>query len=249
MAIKRDLGGTGAQEGDLNQFINNLGDAIQENQIASQADEFAVKRSPFAKNVAKVQSTVKNTVLDVLKQGTVFEDPEKSIYGKPILDKNGNPILDSAGVPMLTMPGLTTEELFQPVIKPYRQEVAPRISAAFLVSTQQYRQENAELAVMGNGVLFQKAVEDSRKPVNPEDSTEDIYAPRIYSPGRSMIFGIADLIPGEQGAEKLDWENGKEVDEFYRQGLPKFFSGIADIGFNALDPAFIVTGVGSKTYK
>ncbi len=249
MAIKRDLGGPGAQKGDLDQFINNLGDAIQENQIASQADALAVKRSPLAKNVAKVQGTVKNTVLDVLKQGTVFEDPEKSIYGKPILDKNGQPMLDAAGVPMLTMPGLTTEELFQPIIKPYRQEVAPRISAAFLVSSQQYRQENAELAVMGNGVLFEKAVEDSRKPVNPEDSTEDFLAPRVYSPGRSMIFAIAGSIPGQQGVEKLDWENNKEVDEYYRQGLPQFFSGLADFGFNGLDPAFVLTGGATKAYK
>jgi hypothetical protein len=244
VAIKRDLGGSPAQ-GDFDQFINNLADAIQTNAIASKASDFEAQRSPLAKNIAKVQ----NKALDILKAGTVFEDPEDSIYGQPYLDKNGKPILDAAGVPMLTTTGLSTAELFEPVIKPYRQQVAPRISAAFLVSSQQYRQENVDITLMGNWALFQKATEDSRKPVNPEDSTEDIFAPRIYSPGRSMIFAIAGSVPGEQGAEKLDWANGKEVDEYFRQGLPQFFSGVADFGFNGLDPAFVLTGAATKTYK
>lgn len=251
MAAKVDTGGAGPQKGDLDQFINNLGDAIQANAIASKASDFEALRSPFAKNVAKAQ----NKALDVLKEGTVFEDPEQSIYGQPVLDENGEPVISSAGIPLTYKPGLTTAELFEPVIRPYRQEFAPRISAAFLVSSATYREANSDITqswatdFFTNSPIYQRAIEDSRRTVDPDGDPEDIYAARVYSPGRSMILAISDLVPGEQGTEKLDWENNKEVDDYYRRGLPQFFSGFADLGFNGLDPAFVTIGLGTKAYK
>jgi hypothetical protein len=251
VAIKRDLGGPGAQKGDLDQFINNLADSIQTNAIASKASDFEARRSPIAKKIAKAQETVTGTVGAVAKGVTIgMEGADlESPYGRLQVLTAGTTQLDEGFAAL------------EKIAKPYRQQVAPRISAALLASSETYRSANSELTgnvfrdvaslspLVPNSALFNKAIEDSRKPVNPEDSTEDYFAPRVYSPGRSLVLGIADLVPGEQGAEKLDWENNREVDEYYRQGLPQFFSGFSDIGFNGLDPAFAGLGLASKAKK
>jgi hypothetical protein len=188
--------------------------------------------------------------LDILKQGTVWEDPSKSIYGQPILDKNGNQYIDSAGIGMVTTPGLTTSELFRPALTPYRQSIAPRISAAFLAASPTYRVANKDIVgdittdLLTNSPIYRKAIEDSRKPVNANDDVNDIYARRIYSPGRSLNLLTANAVPGMQGAEKLNWEDGYAVNEFYDQGLPRFISGGSDAFFNLLDPINLVPVAG-----
>jgi hypothetical protein len=245
VAIKRDLGGAGTQKGDLDQFINNLADSIQTNQIASKADELAVKRSPIAKKIAGVQGAVAKGLLT----GEPTEEELSTGLGK---------------LQFATASISPTDEIIvglERIAKPYRQEVAPRISAALLASSETYRTANSDIAgnvfrdfasispLVPNSALFNKAIEDSRKAIDPDATTEDYLAARVYSPGRSLVLGIADIVPGEQGAEKLDWENGKEVDEFYRQGLPQFFSGFSDIGFNGLDPAFVGLGLTSTARK
>lgn len=251
MAKKVDLGGPGRQKGDLDQFINNLGDAIQTNAIASKASDFEARRSPVAKKIAKAQEVVGGTVGAVGK-GLVF-----GMEGADLDSPYGKLQVATAGTTQIDEGIAALEKL----AKPYRQQVAPRISAAWLASSDTYREANSELTsnrfrdiasispLVPNSALFEKAIEDSRKPVNPDDSTENYLTARIYSPGRSMILGIADLVPGEQGAEKLDWENGREVDEFYRQGLPQFFSGVADFGYNGLDPVAVGVGSATKGYK
>lgn len=249
MVAKVDLGGAGPQKGDLDQFINNLADAIQTNQIASQADEFAVKRSPFAKNVAKAQGVVTNAAGAAI-EGLFSGDKEADVttpYGAIQYAAAGLTGFDEI------LSGVMAGS--KPLIKPYRQEVAPRISAAFLASSATYREANSDIAgdywtdVFTYSPIYQKAIEDSRRAVNPEISSEDYLAARVYSPGRSMILAISDLVPGEQGTEKLDWENNKEVDDYYRQGLPQFFSGLSDFGFNGLDPVFVGVGSATKGYK
>jgi hypothetical protein len=246
-------GGPGAkiQKNDFDNFLNNLADAIQTNQIASQADELAVKRSPLAKNVEKAQQVVTGSVGAVAKGLTVGMEGADldSPYGKLQVLTAGTTLIDEGFAAL------------EKIAKPYRQQVAPRLSAAILASSETYRTANSDIAgnafrdfasvspLVPNSALFNKAIEDSRRPVNPEDSTEDYFAPRVYSPGRSLVLGLADIVPGEQGAEKLDWENNKEVDDYYRQGLPQFFSAFADIGFNGFDPAFAGLGVASKAKK
>ena len=242
---KLDLNSGGTPKGDLDQFINNLGDAIQTNQIASQASDFEALRSPIAKNIAKAQGVVTNTA------GAAFK-------GLTSGKKDAN-LKSPYGLVQYAAAGLTGFDEGIAVVEkgaaPYRQQVAPRISAAFLASSPTYREANSDIIgnittdLLTNSPIYRKAIEDSRKPVNPDDSTENYLAARIYSPGRSMILGIANLVPGEQGAEKLNWENGKEVDDFYRQGLPQFFSAVADIGFNGLDPVFAGPATVTKGYK
>jgi hypothetical protein len=252
VAIKRDLGGAGTQKGDLDQFINNLADSIQTNQIASQADKFAVKRSPLAKKVAKVQGAVTGSVGAVAKGLTVgMEGADlESPYGKLQVATAGSSWIDEGF------------DFLGKVAYGYRQQVAPRLTAGLSVASPSYRERYPELAsdfplrdiaslswAVPNSPLYKQAIEDARKPLNPEESTDNYFAARINSPGRALNLALADLVPGEQGAEKLNWEDGKEVQEFYDQGLPKFFSGIADFGFNWLDPTFVVTGTGTKAYK
>jgi hypothetical protein len=245
VAIKRDLGGAGTQKGDLDQFINNLSDSIQANAIASKASDFEARRSPLAKNVAKVQG-IAGSAVGAIGKGFMSGKKDadlKSPYG----------VLQYATASVTGFDeGIAVVEKGA---KPYRQEVAPRISAAFLASSATYREANSDIVgnlstdLLTNSPIYRKAIEDSRKPVNPEQSIEDYLAARIYSPGRSMILGIADLVPGEQGAEKLNWENGVEVDKFYRQGLPQFFSAVSDFGFNWLDPVFAGPATATKGYK
>ena len=252
MAIKRDLGGAGTQKGDLDQFINNLADSIQTNQIASQADALAVKRSPVAKKIAKAQEVVGGSVGAVAKgltsgaEGADLDSP----YGRLQFATAGSSYIDEGF------------DFLEKAAKPYRQKVGPGLTAALSVASPSYRERYPELSaefsllrvplqglINKDSALYQQALQDARKPVNPEDSTEDYLVPRVNSPGRALVLGLADLVPGEQGAEKLDWENNKEVDEYYRQGLPQFFSGFADIGFNGLDPVFAGFGAATKAKK
>ena len=144
---------------------------------------------------------------------------------------------------------------FEKVIaQPYRQEVAPRISAAFLVASPTWREANKDVTTswmndfLTGGAAFEKALADSRKAVDPTLSQDEFMAARVYSPGRSLTLLASDLVPGEQGTEKLNWEDGKEVDEYFRQGLPKIVSGGIDLGFTWLDP-WILAGKGAGALK
>jgi hypothetical protein len=247
-------GGPGAkiQKNDFDNFLNNLADAIQTNQIASQADELAVKRSPLAKNVEKAQQAVTGSVGAVAKGLTVGMEGADldSPYGKLQVLTAGTTLIDEGF------------DFLRKLAYGYRQQTAPRITAALSVASPSYRERYPELSnefsllnvpryglINKDSALYKQALEDARKPLNPEESTENYFAARINSPGRALVLNIADLVPGEQGVEKINWEDGNEVQSYYDQFLPKVFSGIADFGFNGLDPAFVVTGAGTKAYK
>jgi hypothetical protein len=219
--------------------------------------KYASMLAPFGSIIKNtVTEEQKSTVLGVLKRGTVFDDQPSQIYGQPILDKNGNPRLDQAGIPMVTVPPLGSAELLEPILRPGAQYIRPYIAASFLVASPTFREQNKDISgtfaeeFFGlnsqfgeQSPLFQKALETSRRPVNPEDDPNDIYARRVGSPMRAGILLIANAISGTQGAEKLDWENSQEVDEFYSQGAPRFFSGVGDFFFNIPDPVNIIPGV------
>lgn len=249
MVAKVDTGGPGPQKGDLDQFIDNLAGAIEANAIASKASDFEALRSPFAKNAAKVQGAIAGAA------GAVVKGFTSGTEEADITSPYGAIQYAAAGLTPFDNTLKTADTILKPIAKPYRQQVAPRISAAFLASSPTYREANSDIIgdywtdVLTYSPIYQKAIEDSRRTVDPNGDPEDIYAARVYSPGRSMILAISDLVPGEQATEKLDWENNKEVDDYFRQGLPQFFSGVADFGFNGLDPAFVTTGLATKGYK
>ena len=212
--------------------------------------KYASMLSPFTSILNKtVTEEQKSKGLSVLKRGTVFDDQPHEIYGQPILDENGNQIIDSAGIGLTYKEPLSIAEVLEPVLRPGAQYIRPAIAAAFLSASPSFREQNKDItgtfgtAITGKDTaMFQRALETSRRPVNPEDDPNDIYARRVGSPMRAGILLIANAISGTQGAEKLDWENNQEVDEFYNQGAPRFFSGTGDFFFNLLDPVNIIPG-------
>jgi hypothetical protein len=202
-------------------------------------------------------------------RGTLLGDAKRAIFQGKIGLETDTPSLtdlqkpDWAGTPssfQLQTQGISNipefAGIFETVVaQPYRQYIAPYISAALLVSDPTWRENNPDVTgnylndVFGSAGLFggkatpafEKALADSRKAVDPNTSSDDFLAARVYSPGRSLTLLASDLIPGEQGTEKLNWEDGKEVDEYYRQGLPRLVSGGIDLGFTWLDPWIIGT--------
>lgn len=250
--------------GPRNQDVGPVGDLLDNaGELASIAgsavSSFFAKNKKYASMLTPGLGTfMKPGVEDALKQGTVWEDPEKSIYGSPVLDEDGNQVISEAGVGLTYQKPLGIAEILEPVLRPGAQYVRPYIAASFLVASPTFREQNKDISgtfaeeFFGlnsefgeQSPLFQKALETSRRPINPDDDPNDIYARRVGSPMRAGILLIANAIPGQQGAEKLDWENSKEVEEFYTQGLPRFFSGGGDFFFNLPDPASLVPTVGA----
>jgi hypothetical protein len=238
--------------GPVGDFLDNAGELAS---IAGTAvSSFFAKNKKYASMFTPGAGLImKPGVIDALKQGTVWEDPEKSMYGQPILDSEGNQIVNQAGIGLTTVKPMGVAEVLEPILRPGAQYMRPNIAAAFLSVSPSWREQNKDIAgnlaedlfgvvpIIGkDSALYQKALETSRRPVNPDDDPNDIYARRVGSPMRAGILLIANVIPGLQGAEKLDWENSKEVDDFYNQGLPRFFSGFGDFFFNIPDPANLV---------
>jgi hypothetical protein len=242
--------------GPVGDLLDNAGELAS---IAGTAvSSFFAKNKKYASMlVPGAGSVMKPGVVDALKQGSVFEDPSKSIYGSPVLDEEGNQIISQAGIGLTYQKPLGIAEVLEPVLRPGAQYMRPNIAAAFLSVSPTFREQNKDITgnlaedlfgvvplIGKDSALYQKALETSRRPVNPEDDPNDIYARRVGSPMRAGILLIADAIPGLQGAEKLDWENSKEVDDFYNQGLPRFFSGFGDFFFNIPDPANLIPAAG-----
>lgn len=198
------------------------------------------KLSPASQEIVKARLT----------EGTVFQTTEpqqqyalESFTGRQMVNQQGFPIQ----VEMVNTP--QEQDI---LLRPFREYVAPRLSAFWLAASPTYREANKDVAgnyvadvmslspLVPNSELFNRAIEDSKRPV---DETNP-YA-RIYSPMRSSLLFLSNLIPGKQGTEKLDWENGEEVNAYFNQGLPKIISGTGDFFYNFFDPANIALGAGS----
>lgn len=261
--------------GVFEQAIPGLTEKLQDTNLKSDIKDINILNSQLAKTVAAAQERLTGPISAIAK-GTIFgaagmttPEVQTRIYGTPdryatrteIVDKKGKYAdLQAAAASISFIPGIL-EDLSKLAV-PLRQEIAPRISAAFLVADPTWRENNKEVVstyagdVLGPIGLFgstatpafEKALADSRKAVDPNTPSTDPFAARVYSPGRSLNLLISDIVPGEQGAEKLNWENGNEVDEYYRQGLPQFFSGFADFGFTWLDPVYLGPAAGVKAY-
>jgi len=146
--------------------------------------------------------------------------------------------------------GMSALEKSKPVLsgleyisRGYRNVVAPSLSAILLMGNTEYRRQNPDESIHD---LYFGARKDAMASVSDNPAEE---WRRAISPGRVLVANIGQLAGGFRnkkfGTEKIDWSNPKEVDAYFSSGSAQFFSGIADLGFNFLDP----TVVGSKLGK
>lgn len=247
--LEKDLGSGSPSTGS---FQERVAAGVMSNEQAAVAkqQQMAVSKQTAAKAVQAAKSFLtgpvtgvwnklspanKEIVKNTLTEGTVFSTKEPQTLF--LLDASGKQMLDKQGFP-IPVTFVDTAAQQDAILRPFREYVAPRISAAQLVVDPTYREANSDVAgnilydfFNGNSPLVQRAIEDSKKPV--DDSNP--YA-RVYSPMRSSLLLLSDALPGEQGVEKLDWENGEEVNNYFNQGLPRVVSGIGDFFYNFFDP-------------
>lgn len=264
------------QVGPLEEATPGLTTFLESTQAESKQKDIDIENSKLAKTVAAAQKRITGPI-GAFARGALFgtagafEPVERTrVYGLPDryavrTDVVNQPTeysnIQLAGMALSPVDTVVTDLLKLAV--PYRQEVAPRISAAFLVASPTWRENNQDVTGTYTGDVFgpiglfgstatpayEKALADSRKAVDPDTPSTDPFAARVFSPGRSLITGLSDIVPGEQAIEKLNWEDNKEIDNYFRQGLPQFFSGLADFGFNWLDPVYLGPAAGVKGYN
>jgi hypothetical protein len=124
----------------------------------------------------------------------------------------------------------------------YRNLVAPTLTAGLLMANTEYRRQNPDESIHD---LYFGARKDAMASVSDNPAEE---WRRAISPGRALVANIGQLAGGFRnkkfGTEKIDWSNSKEVDAYFSSGSAQFFSGIADLGFNFLDPAVFGSKLG-----
>jgi hypothetical protein len=125
---------------------------------------------------------------------------------------------------------------------PYRDYVAPGLTSVLLQLNSNYRDQNSNLSFVEQ---MQNGFELAKQTVAGEEEWR-----RSVSPGRALVGLIGDWnFAGEQGTDKIDWSNSKEVNDYFTSGSAQFWSGTADLGFNFLDPVFLVGGGAVKVIR
>jgi len=132
----------------------------------------------------------------------------------------GQKVLGSLAGPM---------EVLNYIATPYRDYAAPALTAALMEANKKYTSERSDMSVFER---MQETFNKAKETV-PGDSEWR----RSISPGRALVGVIGDWTPGVQGSDKINWDNAKEVNDYFTSGSAQFFSGVADAGFNFLDPA------------
>ena len=63
----------------------------------------------------------------------------------------------------------------------------------------------------------------------------------VASPGQALFAAASRALPGEQGADKIDWTNQDEIDKYFKRwGIPKIITGALDFGLRIFgDPTII----------
>lgn len=125
---------------------------------------------------------------------------------------------------------------------PYREYVAPSLSAVLLELNGNYRVQNKNLSVAER---LRKGFALGKAPVEGEDEWR-----RSVSPGRALV-GLIGYIDGAgvQGTDKINWDDSKQVNDYFSSGSAQFWSGFADLGFNFADPATYFGGKAAKLVK
>jgi len=72
---------------------------------------------------------------------------------------------------------------------------------------------------------------------------------QYVSPGQAIVRGIGQFSPWEEAVDKVDFTDREQVENFFKSGAAKFWSGTADFAFTVgLDP-FLVAGKGVSTAR
>ena len=169
----------------------------------------------------------------------IFDNPKNPLEkAKSAIGDAAQGALDSSfGKGVLS----AAEKVLEPlnfIAKPYRDWAAPKLTSALLMANSQYRDKNKNLSFIEQ---FYKGQDLAREKVQGESEWR-----RSVSPGRALVGLVGNWTPGQQGVDKLDWENSKQVNDFFSSGSAQFFSGISDVGFNILDPVAAVAAKGTS---
>lgn len=154
-------------------------------------------------------------------------------FGNAVETDTGQKALELASGPLEGLAKLAT---------PYREYVAPALSSVLLELNGNYRAQNKNLSVAER---LRKGFELGKAPVEGEDEWR-----RSVSPGRALV-GLIGYIDGAgvQGTDKINWDDSKQVNDYFSSGSAQFWSGFADLGFNLADPVGIIAGKGAKLAK
>ena len=107
---------------------------------------------------------------------------------------------------------------------PYRQYVAPRITTQILKNSQ-------NSPYYGNKEAAQEAA-------------------KYISPGQATLLGGANILPGIQDIEKIDWRNIDDVAGYFESNkAASIGSGIFDFSYNIAGDPFIIAGGGYSTLR
>lgn len=120
---------------------------------------------------------------------------------------------------------------------PYREYAAPALTSVLLTLNSNYREQNKNLSIVDQ---VKRGFTEAKKTVEGEDEYR-----RSVSPGRAMVGLIGSMTPGRQGVDKINWSDSRQVNDFFTSGSAQFWSGVADLGFNAVDP--VAFGIGKGT--
>lgn len=156
-------------------------------------------------------------------------------------DVLGNAVESDIGQKALGMAAGPLEGLAK-LAAPYREGVAPALTAALLELNGNYRAQNKNLSVAEQ---LRKGFELAKAPVEGEEEWR-----RSVSPGRALV-GLIGYVDGAgiQGTDKINWSDSKQVNDYFSSGSAQFWSGFADLGFNLADPVAILGGKGAKLVK
>lgn len=67
--------------------------------------------------------------------------------------------------------------------------------------------------------------------------------------GQALFGAGGALLPGQQAVDKIDFNNEAEVDKFFANGAPRFWSGLADTGIQVFGDVTIAAGKAGKVAR
>jgi len=135
----------------------------------------------------------------------------------------GQPPVTDIGTALFKQSKAQTQQAIS-MATPYRQYVAPRITTQILKNSQ-------NSPYYGNKEAAQEAA-------------------KYISPGQATLLGGANILPGIQDIEKIDWRNIDDVSGYFESNkAASIGSGIFDFSYNIAGDPFIIAGGGYSALR
>jgi hypothetical protein len=142
--------------------------------------------------------------------------------------------------------GKKTFSALEKAAEPYRDTVAPNLTAALMIANRNYQNQNKDKSLTE---LFDYAKKDAVASSQSYYDNDPSQAwRRKISPGRALVALIGDIREGEQATDKINWADASSVESVFTSGSAQFYSGLGDIGFNLLDP-LLLAGKAAKVAR